>query len=109
MATASLHATRNQEAAETKYVITRSIDFFPLDSSSVTPKFILKTADGRSYVISEMLRNILLLFDGTRSLNQVADAISEQEKKSVTGEQMKQIFAGYINKYGLVDEAGKIE
>jgi hypothetical protein len=87
-----------------KYVMKPSLEIFPLDSSSVEPTYVVKTAEGKSYVVSEKLRNLLLLFDGRRTLSDIAKIVSNQQETQVSGEQMNNVLAAYIDRFGLIEE-----
>lgn len=90
--------------ADKKYAMKQSLEIFPLDSSSVEPKYVVRTPEGKSYVVSEKLKSILLLFDGTRTLSDIAEIVSSQQGMRISDEQMDQVLARYIGRYGLVEE-----
>jgi putative peptide zinc metalloprotease protein len=89
---------------EKKYVMKRHLEVFPLDSSSKEPKFVVRAGDDRSYVISEKLKDILLLFDGTRTLRDVAEALSARAGVTVRDEQMREVVSKLTGQYGFIEE-----
>src|SRR5215510_14473351 len=99
MAIAGL-STVEAGTAHKKYMMKSSLEIFPLDSSSVEPAYVVKTGQGKSYVVSEKLKNILLLFDGKRTLSDIAEIVSSQQQARVSSEQMNQVLAAYIDRYG---------
>ena len=88
-----------------RYRLKAATEIFPLDSAATGSRFVVSTAEGRSFVISEALRDILVLFDGSRTLEEIQAAISKRQGAPVTDGQMQQIIVGYIDRYGLIEEA----
>ena len=105
MATAGLSTIELPIDTDKKYAVRPSIEIFPLDSSSIKSQYVVRNGEGRSYVVSEKLKNILLLFDGNRTVGEVAEALSAQEGVKVSDEQIREIIARYLNRYGLIQEA----
>jgi putative peptide zinc metalloprotease protein len=89
---------------EKLYAMRKQLEIFPLDSSSRQPKFVARMGDDRSYVLPEKLKNLLLLFDGTRTLQDVARAFSASEGVEVSGEQVRVKAFGLFKTYNLIEE-----
>jgi putative peptide zinc metalloprotease protein len=91
--------------ADKKYVL-KKVEIFPLESSSAESKYVVKPKNGRSYVISERLKDIILLFENGRTLAEAAEVLSAKEGRTVSLAQMEDIFTRFIRKYDLIDETG---
>lgn len=89
---------------EKLYAMRKQLEIFPLDSSSRQPKFVVRMGDDKSYVLPEKLKNLLLLFDGTRTLQEVARAFSASEGVEVSGEQVREKAFGLFKTYHLIEE-----
>ena len=90
--------------AEKLYVLRKELEVFPLDSSSKQPKFVVRAGDNKSYVITEKLKDILLLFDGTRTLRDVARDFSAREGVEISDEQLRETAFGPFKTYSLIEE-----
>ena len=90
--------------AEKLYAMRKELEVFPLDSSSRQPKFVVRAGDNKSYVIPEKLKDILLLFDGTRTLQDVARAFSANEGVQVSDEQLRETAFVLFKTYNLIEE-----
>lgn len=89
---------------EKLYAMRKRLELFPLDSSSRQPKFVVRAGDNKSYVIPEKLKEILQLFDGTRTLQDVARDFSASEGVEVSEEQLRETAFGLFKTYNLVEE-----
>lgn len=87
-----------------KYAVREHLEIFPLSSSSTEPKYVVRSGDEKSYVISEKLKNALELLDGTRTLHEAAEAFSAQEGTRVSDAQMREIVLGLMKRYDLIKE-----
>jgi hypothetical protein len=87
------------------YVMRGHVEVFPLDSSSRRPQFAVRAGEDKSYVISEKLRDILLLFDGTRTLREVLEVFAAREGLRAGDGRLLATALTLINKYNLVEEA----
>ena len=81
-----------------------SIEVLPLDSCASSPQYVAKTDKGRSLMLSERLRDILLMFDGERDLQQIAQEVSKLESALVTPEKIKNVIDTYLLPYELVEK-----
>lgn len=95
---------RAELGLEKTYVLKKHLEIFPLDSSSKQPEFVVRVGDDRSYVVSEKLKDILLLFDGRRTLRDVTEAFSAQERVRVRDEQMREVVSRLVTHYDLIEE-----
>lgn len=76
----------------------------PLESSAITPQFVASDGGGKSFVLSESLRDILVMFDGERSLKQVALEVSRREGAVVSEAKIKEVIEKYLLAHGLVEQ-----
>ena len=76
----------------------------PLDSSATTPQFVARDSGGKSFVLSESLKDILGMFDGERSLQQVALEVSRREGAVVSEAKIKEVIEKYLLAHGLVEQ-----
>jgi putative peptide zinc metalloprotease protein len=115
MVSASLQATNREEpalgadadhGAEKLYAMSGRLEVFPLDSSSREPKFVVRVGDDKSYIIPEKLKSILLLFDGTRTLQDVAEEFSASEGVRVSVEQLRERAVRPFETHRLIEEVG---
>jgi len=63
-------------------------------------------------MLSQRLKDILLMLDGERDLDQIAQEVSKLESASVTGERIKDVIETYLLPYGLVEnvrQTGEVE
>jgi putative peptide zinc metalloprotease protein len=95
--------------AEKLYAMRKGLEVFPLDSSSRQPKFVVRADDNKSYVVPEKLKDILLLFDGTRTLRDVARDFSAREGVQISDEQLHETAFGLFQTYNLIEEVGPAE
>ena len=91
-------------AAEPLYAMRKGLEVFPLDSSSRQPKFVVRADENKSYVLPEKLKDILLLFDGTRTLRDVARDFSASAGAPVGEEQVREKALGLFKTYNLIEE-----
>ncbi len=89
---------------EKLYAMRKGLEVFPLDSSSRQPKFVVRADDNKSYVVPKKLKDILLLFDGTRTLGDVARDFSASEGVQVSDEQLRETAFGLFQTYNLIEE-----
>ena len=76
----------------------------PLDSCASSPRYVAKTDEGRSLMLSERLKDILLMLDGERDLEQIAQEVSKLEGALVTPEKIRNVIDTYLLPYGLVEK-----
>lgn len=95
--------SRAEARLEKLYAMRKGLEVFPLDSSSTQPKFVVRAGD-KSYVVPEKLKSILLLFDGTRTLQEVAADFSASEGVPVSEEQLREKAFGLFKAYHLIEE-----
>jgi hypothetical protein len=88
-----------------KYVTNPHLEIFPLDSSSRQPTYVVSSGEGKGYVISENLKDILQLFDGTRTLSEVAEALSADKGARVSDEHIRELVSTLVKRYNLIREA----
>ncbi|MGA9772154.1 MAG: hypothetical protein WBV94_24185 [Blastocatellia bacterium] len=79
------------------------LQVLPLDSCASSPQYVAKTEQGRSLMLSERLRDILLMLDGARDLEQIALEVSRLENALVTPEKIRNVIDTYLLPYGLVE------
>lgn len=89
---------------EKLYAMRKGLEVFPLDSSSRQPKFVVRAGESKSYVLPEKLKDILLLFDGTRTLLDVARDFSAVGGARVSDEQVRDKALSLFKTYNLVEE-----
>lgn len=80
------------------------LELSPLESSAVTPQFVARDSHGRSFVLSESLKDILVMFDGKHTLHQVALEVSRREGAVVSETKIKQVIDKYLLIHGLVEQ-----
>jgi putative peptide zinc metalloprotease protein len=89
---------------EKRYAIRDHLEIFPLSSSSREQKYVVRLGDEKSYVISENLKRVLELLNGTRTLTEVAEALSAEQRTRVTDAQMREVVRRLIKQYDLIKE-----
>jgi len=80
------------------------LQLMPLDSSATTPQFVARDSNGKSYVLSESLKDILVMLDGERDLEQVARDVSRREGAIVSEARIREVIERYLVAHGLVEE-----
>ncbi|HLG17355.1 MAG TPA: hypothetical protein VJH03_23115 [Blastocatellia bacterium] len=101
----SLVANSIQLDPSKKYRLKRAVEILPLDSASAEPSFVVTTPEGRSFVVSERLKQIAQLFDGEHSLHDIAEILSEQHGAPVSHDQVQEIMSRYLQPNGLIEDA----
>ena len=102
-----VNATVGSEAEvafDKKYVVRDQLEIFPLSSSAREQKYVARLGEEKSYVISDNLRRVLELLDGTRTLHEAAQEFSAQERTQVTDAQMRVLVLRLIKQYDLIKE-----
>ena len=84
------------------------LQVMPLDSCASSPQYVAKTDKGRSLMLSERLRDILLMLDGERDLQQIAREVSKLESALVTPEKIKGVIDTYLLPYELVERVQQV-
>lgn len=80
------------------------LELSPLDSSATTPQYVVRDSKGKSFVLSESLKDILVMFDGERTLQQIAMEVSRREGAVVTEAKIKEVIEKYLLTHGLVEQ-----
>ncbi len=78
------------------------VDISPLETSSISQVYLLKTSDGRTFQISSKLCQLLRLLDGEKSLAEIASEFSSQNSKKCTAEDISQIIERVLIPQGLL-------
>ncbi len=107
MASAAATITEVHPESGRTYRIKDDVEIFPLDSSSTQPRYVVRSGHDKSFVVSEELKNILELFDGSRTVDEVARTISAGQAIPVSGEQMFEKLSKLIGPHHLIEEVGK--
>ncbi len=84
------------------------LEVMPLDSCASSPQYVAKTDKGRSLMLSQRLRDILLMLDGERDLQWIAQEVSKLESALVTPEKIKSVIDTYLLPYGLVEKVQQV-
>ncbi len=82
--------------------VVEPLEIVPIDTSSTCQKYLLKTADGRRFEISQFLFNIVELVDGVRSVDAIATEISQKEGKEYRRGDVETVLARYLAPSGVL-------
>lgn len=92
-----------------RYEVKEGLEIHPLDAASLRHDYVVRTSDERSFVISENLRRVLMMFQGGRTCSQVADSLSRTQRTPVPVERVREIAQDFLHKNGLLVQEGEEE
>jgi putative peptide zinc metalloprotease protein len=78
------------------------VDISPLETSSISQVYLLKTSDGRTFQISSKLYQLLRLLDGQKSLQEIASQFSSQNSKKYRADDISQIIERLLIPQGFL-------
>ena len=73
-------------------------------SGNSDSQFLIRTSYGRQFVVPELLVSILALLDGNRTVQEVAERLSESEKRKISATEIETIIAGELVPRNLVSD-----
>lgn len=85
------------------YRMRDDLEIHPLDTAHVGRTFVVRTPEDRSFMISEPLRRMLLLFGKGRSSREVAGALQRESRRPVSADQVQQAAEAHLEKHGLIE------
>src|SRR5258706_1230335 len=91
---------------EKRYRVVEGLEIFPLDSSSTQPTYVVRAGDDRSFVVSEDLKNLFELFDGSQTLDEVARIFSARQGIEISGHKLFEKISELITRNLLMEETG---
>jgi len=77
------------------------INIYPFDVSYSSPKYLIDIGSKKKYEISETLYNIIILIDGVRDVNKIAEDFTLKTGKKCSKDDVKIIIDNYLIPNGL--------
>ncbi len=72
------------------------VEVIPIDTASLTQKYLVKTAENRQFEVSETICRIIQMIDGEHSIDQIAKELAGSIERSISGEEVARIVAVYL-------------
>lgn len=78
------------------------IEIHPLDTSSVSQKYLVITGDNKRFEISAYIYHLIKILDGNTTTEIAAEKLSTDTGKEITPEELEQIITQYLDKNGIL-------
>ncbi|MBN1302673.1 MAG: hypothetical protein JW995_15750 [Melioribacteraceae bacterium] len=83
--------------------IRTDLEILPLDTSSMSQKYLVVINGKKRLEISDHIYRLLMLIDGTRTVDEIAELYSLEINEEVTPDNLKKIIYHYLKKNGILD------